>query len=142
MALVVRVLDGLDEIGVAPNAAAVFGWAGTFSINAKGILLPRLLLRAALEQNLVIPGIAEVVLVDEPEFLAVFRDDVAQVRGRGVFVFHLLEVVLHEHGIAVILFADLEVVQVRVGPAHRRLDVFVELVERAVLDLMRRQIGG
>lgn len=33
------------------------------------------------------------------------------------------------------LVADLEVVQERVGPAHRCLDVFVQLVQRAVLDL-------
>jgi len=33
------------------------------------------------------------------------------------------------------LIVDLELVQVRVGPAHRRLDVLVELFERAVPDL-------
>ena len=39
----------------------------------------------------------------------------------------------HQLGVAVKLLADPEVVQVRVRPAHRRLDVFVQLVEGAVL---------
>jgi hypothetical protein len=39
---VVRVLNGFDEIGVAPNAAAVFGRAGTFTFEAKGISSERL----------------------------------------------------------------------------------------------------
>ena len=46
-----------------------------------------------------------------------------------------LEAVVEEFGITVPQALDLELVQMAVGPAHRRLDVFVELVERAVLDL-------
>ena len=133
--LVVRVLDGFDEIRIAPNAAAIFRRAGSLTFDAKGVLLPRLLFRAAFDQNLVIPGIAEVVFVKEPEFPGSWRDDVAQARGRRILVAELVEIVTDQYGVAVKLLADLEVVQVRVFPSHRRLDMFVQLVKSAVLDL-------
>ena len=41
----------------------------------------------------------------------------------------------NQFGVAVKLLADLEMVQMAVRPAHCRLDVFVEFVEGAVLDL-------
>jgi hypothetical protein len=41
----------------------------------------------------------------------------------------------HQQRVAVKLLPDPELVQVAVGPALRRLDVFVELVEDTVLDL-------
>src|SRR5262245_32082298 len=44
----------------------------------------------------------------------------------------LKHALLHEHRIAVTLAVDLEIMKVRVGPAHCRLDVFVQFVERAV----------
>lgn len=76
-----------------------------------------------------------VVLVLEAKPLAGLRQNLADFIGRGVLVLHVLEVLLHQVGVAVKLLADLEVVQMAVRPAHRRLDVFVQRVERAVLHL-------
>jgi hypothetical protein len=76
-------------------------------------------------KNLMLPAIPEVVLVHEPEPLAVFGQDVADLRGGRVLVRHVLEVFGHQHRVAVKLLTDPEVVQVGVRPAHRRLDVFV-----------------
>src|SRR5207248_3130551 len=65
----------------------------------------------------------------------VFGENVAEVRGGRVPIVEILKVLLHQHRVAKELFTDLEVVQVRVRPAHRRLNVLVQLVERAVLNL-------
>src|SRR5262245_23133947 len=133
--LVVLVPDSLQELLVAPGAAHVLGRAGPCAFEADRITLAPLGTQAALEEDLVPPAIPEVVLVLEPEALAAFREHGADLRGRGVAVVELHEVLVQQQGVAVVLAPDLEVVQVGVRPAHRRLDVFVQLVQRAVLDL-------
>src|SRR5262249_3836090 len=69
--LVVRVLDGFDEVRVAPDAADVFRRTGPFALQADRIPRSRLGPLDALEENLVLPRVAEIVLVAEPEPLAV-----------------------------------------------------------------------
>ena len=84
--------------------------------------------REPLEENIVFPGVAEVVLVQHAPFLAALWHDVTEHRRGRVSILQFLEVLLHEHRVAVKLFANPEVVKVRVGPAHRRLDQFVQPV--------------
>src|SRR5215472_15080291 len=77
------------------------------------------------------PAIPEVVLVLEGKPPAALGQDVAELRGGRVLVRHLVQ----HRVVPIMLAVDPEVVQMAVGPAHRRLDVFVQLVEGAVLDL-------
>jgi hypothetical protein len=65
--LMVGVGNGFEEIFVSPGATHVFGRAGSFTLQAERIPATRLGPQAALEQDLVPPGIPEVVLVLEPE---------------------------------------------------------------------------
>src|SRR5207248_527465 len=119
------VSDGFKEIGITANAANVFGRAGSLTLQADWVLATGFRLGAPLKHNLVFPRIAEVVLIHEPKSLATFREDVAELRAGGIFVTKLLEVFLHQHGVAITLFSGLELVQMAVRPAHRRLDVLV-----------------
>src|SRR5262249_32849432 len=119
----------------APNAAAVLRWAGPLPLLAKGVLRLWISPHDTFEKNLVIPGVAEVVLVLEAEPPAAVRQDVADPGDRRVLILHVLEVLLQEHRVAVKLVLDLGVVQVRICPAHRRLDVLMEVVEGAILHL-------
>ena len=64
--LVLRVADRCEEVGVAPRPAAVLGRAGPLPFDAPGVLGLGLPLDGPLEQDLVPPAVAEVVLVDEP----------------------------------------------------------------------------
>src|SRR5260370_31814252 len=63
----VRVADGFEEVGVAPDSAHVIGRTGAFPFQAEGIPLRRLGRQATLEQDLVFPAVPEVVLVPESE---------------------------------------------------------------------------
>jgi hypothetical protein len=65
--LMVGVGNGFEEIFVSPGATHVFGRSGSFTLQAERIPATRLGPQAALEQDLVPPGIPEVVLVLEPE---------------------------------------------------------------------------
>jgi hypothetical protein len=65
--LMVGVGNGFEEIFVSPGATHVFGRAGSFTLQAERIPATRLGPQAALEQDLVPPGIPQVVLVLEPE---------------------------------------------------------------------------
>ena len=67
--------------------------------------------------------------------LAVLRDDLTDLGHGGIDALEVVEPIVDQFGIAVAFAIDLELVEMRVGPAHRCLDVFVELVERAVLNL-------
>src|SRR5262245_32545686 len=93
--LVAGVAHRLQKLLVAPGAAHVFRRAGPCPLDADRIPLPPLGPEAALEQDLVPPAIPEVVLVLEAEPPAALGQDVAQLRGGGVLVLHLLEVLLH-----------------------------------------------
>ena len=123
------------EIAVAPDATAILWRAGTLPFHAQRVFCLGINWRAALKQYLVFPGITEVIFVLEGEALAGLGQDFAEHHLRGVFALEVVETVVEKFGIAVPLAFDLELVQVGSGPAHRRLNVFVELVERAVLDL-------
>ena len=56
-------------------------------------------------------------------------------RGRQVEAMKISETIVQEIRITVPFPFDLELMQVRVGPAHCGLDVFVQLIECAILNL-------
>src|SRR5581483_10488302 len=103
--------------------------------DADRIPISRLGPHGVLEENIVPPRVPEVVLVLEPEALAGPGQDVADPRAGRILVAELVEVLVQQQRVAVKLLTDLEVMQVGVGPAHRRLDALVQLIEGAILDL-------
>ena len=63
MFLVARVTDNLQETLISACAAAVFGRAGSLPRQATGVFLPFLPHQDSLKEYLVLPAIAEIVLV-------------------------------------------------------------------------------
>ena len=63
MLFVLWIIDGFEELGVAPNATNVFWGAVPFAFNTKRIPATFLGLQTPLKENLMFPAIAEVVLV-------------------------------------------------------------------------------
>ncbi len=135
MFFMLRVTDRFKEIAVAPDPTAVFGWAGLFTFQAKRVFGFGIDCRGSLEQDLVFPAVAEIVLVIEGESFAGRGQDLTEVGLRGIDALEVLEPVIQQVGITVALALDFELMQMAVGPAHRCLDMFVEFVERAVLHL-------
>src|SRR5262249_31464405 len=64
MLLVFRVRDGGEIIDVAPRSATILRWAGPFSFQAEGIFRLGIARWKPLEQHIVPPAVAEIVLVD------------------------------------------------------------------------------
>src|SRR5271157_1438077 len=64
---VLRVRYRLQEIGVAPSTAAVLGRASPGSFEAPGILNLGLWFQRLFQGDLMLPGIAKVVLVGKPD---------------------------------------------------------------------------
>src|SRR5271157_5045325 len=67
MALVLRVSNRFEEVGIDPRTAAVLRWTRSRPFDAAGILDLGLWLQRFLQGDLVLPGVAEVVLVGEPD---------------------------------------------------------------------------
>src|SRR5262249_8071226 len=88
--LVGWVLDHRQEVLVTVHAAAVLGWAGPGAIDAERILLAHLPRQDCLQPHLVLPPVAEVVLVGDgysgAEKVAGDRDLPARQRGRVALV--------------------------------------------------------
>src|SRR5271166_904173 len=133
MSIIIWVGYGHEEPCIARGSTHVFRRAGSFSLNAERIPLTWLNPQAALEENLVPPGIS--VFVFEMKPFAALRQNLAQHHDPGIFVVHLHEVLIQEPRVSVESVLDLEMVQVRVGPTHRCLNTLVELVEGAVSHL-------
>lgn len=119
----------------AADATHIFGRAGPLALKAERVFLAEFLLGTALKTNLVFPPIAKIVFVGKAESLPRIGGDVAHLGAGRVHKVELIKTIFKKFGIAVPLVEDFELVEMRVGPAHRGLDVFVKLVEGAILDL-------
>ena len=120
----------IDRPSLARAGGGTAGAGDEARILDAGVALPDLT-----DSDPVLPVVAEVILVGELKSFAVFGNDLADLGHGGIDALEVLESVVQKLGIAVAFAVDLELVQMGVRPAHRRLNVFVELVERAVLDL-------
>ena len=118
MSIIIWVGYGHEEPSIARGSTHVFGRAGSFTLNAERIPLTWLDPQTTLEENLVPPGISEVVFVLEMEPFAVLRQNLAQRHDPGIFVVHLDEVLIQEPRVSVESVIDPEMVQVRVGPTR------------------------
>ena len=121
-----RVGEDLEQLAVAPRSAAVLGRAGAPAVDARRDCGRRVGGEHLLDRDLVIPAVAEVVRVPERRALAGDR-----IEAGAPFIPWWFAPVLVGVGIAVARAPDLELVQVVVPPAERRLDDLVEVVERA-----------
>ncbi len=126
MLLILRVGDRLQTIDVAGPPTAIFWWAGPCAFEADGISCLGVGRRKALEQDLVLPTVAEIVLVNPLGSLGRLREEFAQKHAPLVLELDppIVAVGVWFH---IGRFADLEEMQVVVPPAERRLDVLVEV---------------
>src|SRR5271157_365097 len=137
---VLRVGYRFQEIGVAPDTAAVLGRASPGSFSAPGILDLGLWLNNSLKLDAVLPAISEVVLIDKPGVLAGL-DDLAQ--QDTILVFHLhAEVQVVEICFTVVFVVDDKLMHVAVLPAHDGLDDLVKIAQGAVWHLNPPPDGG
>src|SRR5690349_9656526 len=127
LAVVLMLLVGwvgqcFEEIGITAGSAAIFGWAGVLPGDANRELEHRVDCVGSLHHHLVLPGVAEVIVVAEP--LTGVRDvGELELDFMQFFVGPVLEV----HPVQGV--PDPELVKVAVRPAHRLLEDHVELVE-------------
>jgi len=126
MAFVLEVGEGLKEFRVAADAAAILGRAGPRAGQADGAdLLAAVGWGDLFDLDLVLPAVADVVDVDE--LVTGLGRGVAEVDGVVIADVAPLGV-----GLGVAVWADLEHVEVAVGPAHGALEDVVELGEGEV----------
>ena len=81
MALVSWIADGLEELGIAPGSADVFGRTAALGVDQAGIGKPRCWIADALDLDRMFPAIAEVVELFEGLGAGVL-DQLEQVRSR------------------------------------------------------------
>ena len=122
MLSVLRILDGGQELQVAPNATNIIGWRGTFSGNAQGIKPVRVWLGNGLDLDTMAPAVSEVVFVNElANGLAENAPERVFLLVQYIQILHLL--VSETEG----FLANLKAVHMRVGPAHHELQQVVQL---------------
>src|SRR5687768_16181266 len=102
----VRIGHRYDKVPVAHDAAHVLRRAGALALDAPGVSSLVLGPQHTLKEDLVLPGIARVVLVPEADRPLAPREDLAQLRTVRVPVIELLKVLLHQHRVAVELVTD------------------------------------
>ena len=128
--------QGFKEFGIAPDAAHIFGRTRSLTLDAKRILFSLGGTKAALEQHFMLPAVPKVILVLKAAPLAVVGDDLADASTQGIDrQSFFLPAFVEQLGIAMERSLDLELMEVRVCPAHGCLNMFVEFVQGAVLDL-------
>jgi hypothetical protein len=93
---VVRISDGFKVLDVAPDAANVFRWAVSPTFNTQRIPTTTLGFQASFKNNFVFPAVAEVVLVQEAEPLAILRNDLADLRDGRINALKILETVVDQ----------------------------------------------
>jgi excisionase family DNA binding protein len=120
MFLVRGIRENLEQVRVTAGSAAVLRRARVLPVDADGVLQAKRSPHEVLDDDLVVPGVSEVVLVQETAMLA----HSAQ-HGHLLLVDLAFRVLVELHPIAVV--ADREAVQVRVRPPHRRLEHVVQL---------------
>src|SRR5271157_1134357 len=131
--LVLRVTDCFKELCITEDAAHVLGRTCSLTLDAPRIVDIRLWLQRLLKNDLMVPGVLEVVLVGEPDWPS-HLGDLAHHDLILVMFFHV-PVPIFGIWWSIVLAPDNELVQVAILPAHRHLKDFVELAERAIRHL-------
>ena len=77
MFIVLRIGQCFQVLQEAIDSANIFGRAGSFAFQTQRIPGSLLGLKAALKEDFMLPTVAEVIFVAEAKFLAVGRNDIA-----------------------------------------------------------------
>src|SRR5271165_1155991 len=131
--LVVWVSDRFEELGIARDASHILRWACSCPFDAAGILDLRLWFQDFLKEDLMLPGVPEVILVNEPD-LPSRLGDLADRNPLLVSFFHLPFPIFVIEG-SVVFPPDNELVQMAILPAHDHLKDFVKFPQRAIRHL-------
>ena len=129
-----RAQEHAYEFEVAVGAADIFGRTAASALDARRGLRRRVRGEELFERHRVTPAVAEVVGVDEGQRALVIEVEVAQPHGSGVEALRVLvgHVLIEQLGVTEAQAADLELVEMRVGPAHGRLKDVMQLGERGL----------
>src|ERR1700692_556436 len=122
---VVGILDGLQEVVVAPDAATVFRRTGILSVQANRVLLFRVSCQGLLDHYFMRPAVAKIVFVNKGRLFA--SRDVSQ--AKTPFVKPLLAggVIARRHRVN--NWSIYELMQVAVSPSHYNLKDIVQAIE-------------
>src|SRR5215472_6147321 len=102
--LVARILDGVEEVAVAPGTATIFRWAGSTAFHAAGILHLRIGVQHLLYLDDVFPIVAHVVGV--PELFDTGLDELTQLGLAGAGEVEVAASV--DHIVAVLFTVDVK----------------------------------
>ncbi len=127
----VRVTDGYEELGIAPDASHILRWTRSRPFEAAGVRNPRLRLQDFLKDDLVLPPVAKVILVDDPGCVLA-RVDIAEADAILVLDLHI-EVVVR--GFPKVPPVHDELVKMGIPPVHDDLKDFVKFTQRAIRHL-------
>src|SRR3954471_18227015 len=111
-----------EKVLVTPGTAAVLGRAVPFSRKTGGVATGLKRPPGALNQDRVLPVVAEVVGVGKAADAGVQH----LVQGQPLLVGHLVEAV----GVAILAAGDVEGMEMAAVPAHRRLDGLMQVAQR------------
>src|SRR5271157_1373129 len=129
--LMVWVTDGFEELGIAPDASHILRWTRSRPFEAAGVRNPRLRLQDFLKDDLVLPAVAKVILVDDPGCVLA-RVDLAEADAILVLDLHIVVVV---RGFPKVLPVHDELVKMGIPPVHDNLKDFVKFAQRAIRHL-------
>src|SRR5271165_3599299 len=128
--LVVWVSDRFEELGIARDASHILRWACSCPFDAAGVRNIRLWFQDFLKEDLMLPGVPEVILVNEPDLPSRLGD----LADRNLFLVHLFRAPVQVLGIegSVGFAPDNELVQMAIFPAHDALKDFVKFAQSAI----------
>ena len=124
-----RSVEHLAQLLVTPDAAAIFGRAGSFPFDAPRIEDARLGIFRLADENVVLPAVAEIIFVEQSP--PVIRDEIAQ--DRAVLIVPVAVGTFRIDGTQIIV-SDPEGMEMAAGPSHCRLHDFVQISQRHIRD--------
>ena len=133
--LMIWVGQRFKKFSVAPDPPNILWWAGPFAFDAKGIPLAGFGTETPFEDDIMFPVVPKVILIAKIKSIAILGDNLADLGDGRIHTIEVLEPIVQKFRIAVAFSIDLELMKMRVSPAHGRLDAFMEFVECAIFHL-------
>src|SRR5215475_14588733 len=118
---VLRIVDRVQKARVPPDTTAILGRTGAFACEAYRVALPCFVGEHLFNEQLVVPAIAKVILIEELILFALHQG--LQSYPASVFALHLLQ---HAR-VAILHTTDFKAVQMVAFPPHDALQNMVEL---------------
>ena len=124
MALVLWVVDGFQEFGIAPGAANVFRWATSYSVDHARICNAGYGIGDAQEFDRMLPAVAEVIEILQRFDADIFKN-IGQARLAGIE--RSVAPIRIGHAPSYLPGADL--IEMTIGPSHGGLENQVQMIE-------------